>query len=184
MGTLESPFGMRWSTFLMVLVILGLVGVVRRRPLVALAAVGAWTGGFEVVYRFWDIMRWHEWWGLNDLMWEAAALVAWVLLALRLGVRPSAFWVTVTIACFGVWITTGYTYNYVGQPYPFSLQAEIENVTTKTAWAMAYLVGAWRLGVGDPSAGLRAARSWAFPVEPAERSERAEALDPEPGRAG
>jgi hypothetical protein len=155
MGLLESPLGMRWTTLLMVLVILVVIGVGRRRPLVAVAAVGAWTGGFEVVYRFWDIVRWHEWWGLHDLMWEAAALVAWVILAHALGVRPSAFWLTVTLLGFGIWITTGYTYNYVGQRYPFSVTAEIQNVATKTAWAIAYLVGAWRLGIGDPAAWLR-----------------------------
>jgi len=156
MGVLESPWGMRWSTLLMVLVILAVIGVLRRQPVIAVAAVAAWTGGFEVVYRLCDIARWHEWWGFNALLWEATALAGWVLAAHLLGIRPSPFWLTVTLAGFGVWITTGYTYNYVGQHYPFSAQGEIENVATKTAWAMAYLVGAWRTGTGDPRRWLRA----------------------------
>jgi len=150
MNVLESPFGMRWSTFVTAVAILLLIGGVRRRPDLAIVAVVAWTGGFEVVYRFWDIVRWQEWWAWTSWAWEAAALVGWVLLAHAIGIRPSPFWLTVTLACFGVWISTGYVYNHTGQTYPFQPFAEIENVAAKTAWAMAYLVGAWRVRGPSP----------------------------------
>lgn len=160
MNVLESPFGMRWSTFLTAVVVLLLIGVVRRRPDLAVVAVVAWTGGFEVVYRFWDIVRWHEWWAWNSWFWEAAALVGWVVLAHVIGIRPSPFWLTVTLACFAIWISTGYTYNYTGQTYPFQVLPEIENVAAKTAWATAYLVGAWRVQTVPAWQRLRLDRYW------------------------
>src|SRR5262249_57382769 len=128
MNVLESPFGMRWSTFLTAVVVFLLIGAVRRRPDLAVVAVVAWTGGFEVVYRFWDIVRWHEWWAWNSWLWEAAALAGWVLLAQSVGIRPSLFWLTATVLCFAIWIATGYRYNYVGQKAPFQVLGEIENV--------------------------------------------------------
>lgn len=163
MGLLESPLEMRWTTLLMALLVVFLIGVIRRRPDLAVVAVVAWTGGFEVVYRFWDIVRWQEWWAWNSWFWEAAALAGWVVLAHSVGIRPSPFWLTATLLCFAIWIATGYRSNYAGQKAPFQVLGEIENVSAKTAWAMAYLVGAWRVRTpppwhrwqrGQPPAGL------------------------------
>lgn len=163
MGLLESPLEMRWTTLLMALLVVFLIGVIRRRPDLAVVAVVAWTGGFEVVYRFWDIVRWQEWWAWNSWFWEAAALAGWVVLAHSVGIRPSPFWLTATLLCFAIWIATGYRSNYAGQKAPFQVFGEIENVSAKTAWAMAYLVGAWRVRTpppwhrwqrGQPPAGL------------------------------
>ena len=150
MGLLESPLGMRWTTLLTALLMVFLVGVIRRRPDLAGVAVVAWAGGFEVVYRFWDIVRWQEWWAWSSWFWEAAALAGWVFLAQSVGIRPSLFWLAATLLCFAIWISTGYRYNYVGQKAPFQVLGEIENVSAKTAWAMAYLVGAWRVRTPPP----------------------------------
>src|SRR6266567_8063331 len=161
MGSLlESPFGMRWTTVLTAAAILVLIGIVRRRPDLAVVSVVAWIGGFEVVFRFFEVLRWQQWSGLLDLAWMAAALVGWPILALALGIRPSPAWVAVTAIAFAVWITTGYDYNLPqtagGSLRPIRPLPEVENVLAKTAWAMAYLVGAWRLppwGRAAPRAG-------------------------------
>jgi len=148
-GLLESPFGMRWTTMLMAGAILLLIGIWKRRPLIAVAALLAWAGGFEVIFRALDILRWREWWAISAWAWEAAALAGWVIAAYALGVRPSIPWVAVTVATLGVWLATGFDYNLpqtvAGRHQVIRWWPEILNVIAKTAWGMAYMLGALSL---------------------------------------
>jgi hypothetical protein len=50
-GLLQSPLGMRWTTLALAVAILLVVGALGRRPDLAVVALMAWVGGFEVVYR-------------------------------------------------------------------------------------------------------------------------------------
>lgn len=127
----------------MALLMLVLIGAVRRRPDLAVVAVIAWAGGFEVVYQAVDLVHWRHWWQLNAWGWEAAALAGWVFLAPAVGIRLEWPWVALTLLCFGIWVATGFDYNYTPSR-PFSVGAEIKNEVTKTVWALMYLVGAWR----------------------------------------
>ncbi len=146
---------MRWTTLVTGIVILAVIGLVRRRPDLAIVSVVAWAGGFELTYGVLDTLYWHP----GDRVkwvaeaWQAGALVGWVLLAHKMGIRPSPAWVAVTVIALAVWLTTipGVTSGFVsnapqaGQTGPLLVVPEIENVVAKTAWAIAYAVGAWRV---------------------------------------
>lgn len=145
---------MRWTTLATGIGILVVIGLVRRRPDLAIVSAIAWAGGFEAVYGIVDTLYWHptdtvKW---TAEAWQTAALVGWVVLAHALGIRPSPAWVAVTAIAFAVWLTTipGLTNGFVsnapqaGQKGPLMVVPEIENVIAKTSWAMAYAVGAWR----------------------------------------
>jgi hypothetical protein len=146
---------MRWTTLVTGIVILVVIGLVRRRPDLAIVSAVAWAGGFEVTYGVIDTLYWHP----TDTAkwvaeaWQGAALIGWVVLAHAMGIRPSPTWVAVTVIAFAVWLTTipgvtdGFIYNapQAGQTGPLLVVPEIENVVAKTAWAMAYAVGAWRV---------------------------------------
>jgi hypothetical protein len=103
-----------------------------------------------VVYRLADIVRWHEWWAWNALMWEAAALAGWGALAHVVGIRPSAPWMAVTAACFGVWAISGFDYKILAPGRPFVVGPEVKNVIAKTAWGLMYLDAAWRARRSPP----------------------------------
>lgn len=152
---IESPLGMRWTTLATAIAVLVVIGLVKRRPDLAIVSVVAWAGGFESTYGSIDTLYWHptdaaKW---NAEAWQAAALVGWVLLAHAMSIRPSPAWVAVTAIAFAVWLTTipGLTNGFVsnapqaGRNGPLLIVPEIENVVAKTAWAMAYAVGAWRV---------------------------------------
>lgn len=151
---------MRWTTLATGIVILVVIGLVRRRPDLAIVSAIAWAGGFEAVYGIVDTVYWHPGDGPRWVAeaWQAAALAGWVLLAHAMGIRPSAPWVVVTVIAFALWITTipgltsGFVYNapQAGHNGPLLVIPEIENVTAKTAWAMAYAVGAWRAAEKPP----------------------------------
>jgi hypothetical protein len=144
-GLLESPFGVRWTTLITAVAIVAVMGIWRRRPFVACVVILAWLGGFEVAFRLLDILRWHEWSAWAGWLWEAAALIGWLLAAHAFGIRPSRLWVAVTALVFVVWWLSGYDYNLpntaAGQGLPIRWAGEVENVTAKTAWAMAYIAG-------------------------------------------
>lgn len=150
MTMLESPFGMRWTTLLLAVTILALVGIGRLRPFIALVTVVAWTGGFEFTYRAFDILRWHEWWGWNAWAWEAAALIGWVLLAHFVGIRPGGWSLAVAVATFAFWVATGFDSNILAPHRPFSWGSEIKNVIAKDSWGLAYGIAAWRSQFPDP----------------------------------
>jgi hypothetical protein len=145
---------MRWTTLATGIVLLIVIGLVRRRPDLAVVSVVAWAGGFEAVYGVLDTVYWHP----ADTVkwvaeaWQTAALAGWVALAYAMGVRPSPAWVAVTVIAFAVWLSTipGLTSGFIsnapqaGQTGPLLVVPEIENVVAKTSWAIAYAVGAWR----------------------------------------
>jgi hypothetical protein len=145
---------MRWTTLATGIVLLLVIGLVRRRPDLAVVSAVAWAGGFEAVYGILDTLYWHP----TDTVkwvaeaWQTAALAGWVGLAYAMGVRPSPAWVAVTVIAFAVWLSTipGLTNGFIsnapqaGQTGPLLVVPEIENVVAKTAWAIAYAVGAWR----------------------------------------
>ncbi len=152
---IESPLGMRWTTLATGVALLVVIGLVRRRPDLAVVSAVAWAGGFELTYGIIDTLYWHprdaaRW---TAEAWQAAALIGWVLLAHAMGIRPAPAWVAVTVIAFAVWLTTipgvtgGFVYNapQAGQTGPLLVVPEIENVAAKTAWAIAYAVGAWRV---------------------------------------
>jgi hypothetical protein len=152
---IESPFGMRWTTLVTGIAILAVIGLVKRRPDLAIVSAVAWAGGFELTYGTIDTLYWHpadraKW---TAEAWQAMALVGWVLLAHAMGIRPSPAWVAVTVIAFAVWLTTfpGLTNGFVsnapqaGQTGQLYVVPEIENVVAKTAWAISYAVGAWRV---------------------------------------
>jgi hypothetical protein len=157
-SALESPFGMRWTTFVTALGIVAAIGVVKRRPDLAIVATVAWAAGYEVTFITLENLYWHpadvtKWVCVG---WEAAALGGWIVLAVYLGIRPSVFWTALTAVGFAVWLTTipgiadGFLYNLpqVGEParnQPIRLVPELENVITKTTLAVALLLGAWRV---------------------------------------
>src|SRR5205085_7557443 len=55
----ESPFGMRWTTLATGVLILLVIGVIRRRPDLAVISAVAWAGGFEATYGIIDTVYWH-----------------------------------------------------------------------------------------------------------------------------
>lgn len=145
---------MRWTTLATAIVVMVVIGLVRRRPDLAVVSVVAWLGGFEAAYGILDTLYWHpagavKW---TAEAWQAAALIGWVLLAHAMGIQPSPPWTAVTVIAFAVWLTTipGVTSGFVsnapqaGQTGPLMIVPEIENVVAKTAWALAYAVGAWQ----------------------------------------
>ncbi len=144
MNVTVSPLGIRWSTLAAGLLILTLIGGARRRPDLAVVAAVASAGGFEIVYQAVDLVHWRHWRQLTAWGWEAAALAGWVFLAQSVGIRLRWPWVTLTALCFGLWVVTGFDYNYT-PARPFIVGAEIKNEVTKTAWAVMYLVGAWQV---------------------------------------
>lgn len=167
---IESPFGMRWTTLVTGIAILVVIGLVRRRPDLAIVSAVAWAGGFEATYGVIDTLYWHPGQSARWVAeaWQAGALVGWVLLAHAMGIRPSGPWVAVTAVAFAIWLTTipgvtnGFIYNapQAGQTGSLLVVPEIENVTAKTAWALAYAVGAWR---------VKTAPFWRRPGPPPER---------------
>src|SRR4029079_1980647 len=62
----------------------------QRSPLLALVTVLAWASVFEIAYNATGTLL--HGWPLAYLVWLAAALGGWVLLAWRLGVVPSRVW--------------------------------------------------------------------------------------------
>jgi len=146
---------MRWTTLATGVAMLVVIGLVKRRPDLAVVSAVAWAGGFELTYGIADTLYWHPQDASRWIAeaWQAAALIGWVLLAHAIGIRPSPAWVAVTVIAMAVWMTTipgvtsGFIYNapQAGQTGPLLLVPEIENVVCKTSWAIAYAVGAWRV---------------------------------------
>ena len=141
--------GIRWTTVLMAVAILLLVGGLRRRPFLAVVTTVAWASAYEIVFRAFDLAAHHldgslpvE---LQAWLWQAVATVSWPLLAHVLGVRP--YWPLVVVCglAFAVWLWGGFWYDWRGQPYGLLLGDEILNVVTKTGLGVAYLVGAFRI---------------------------------------
>jgi hypothetical protein len=130
----------RWSTVLLGLLVLALVGWRTRRPALACVALLAWLSLYEVVWQGCDVLIRHR--GLTAYGWLVLALAAWPLLAHQLGVRPHPLGLAVCAAGFVAWLALGFHYNWFGEPRPVAIVPEGLNVLTKTALGVAYLAGA------------------------------------------
>ena len=140
---LQLPFGpIRTSTVVTALVLFISVAVVRRDLLRPVVVVVAWTGFFEILYQAVGIIGFH--WPLSNFVWEAGALAGWIILAGVLGFWPDWQVSLLFVALMLVWIASGYHYNVAGQSAPINARDEILNEASKTALAVAYLVGALR----------------------------------------
>ncbi|HXC77196.1 MAG TPA: hypothetical protein VNU19_09095 [Candidatus Acidoferrum sp.] len=126
----------RISTIVAALVIFGVVGIWRRRPLVGLVAMMAWISAFEILYNAAGVVVLHT--PLGAFAWEVAALLGWVVAADLLGIRPP-WWALVPFLLLSViWIVTGFHSNLPARS--FSLRDEVLNEATKSALAAAYLI--------------------------------------------
>jgi hypothetical protein len=130
----------RWSTVLLGLLILALVGWRTRRPTLACVALVAWLSLYEVIWQGCDVLPRHR--DLTAYGWLVLALAAWPLLAYQLGVRPHPVGLAVCAAGFAAWLALGFQYNWFGEARPVAIVPEALNVLTKMALGVAYLAGA------------------------------------------
>jgi len=120
----------------------------QRSPLLALVTVLAWASVFEIAYNATGTLL--HGWPLAYLVWLAAALGGWVLLAWRLGVVPSRVWLAGVAVVWTVWVVAGFESNAPlgpgpGHPATFNVAGEVMNELAKSLLAAGYLVGALRL---------------------------------------
>src|SRR5215510_9487724 len=93
---IESPWGVRWSSLAMLAVILIVVTVVRRRPLLALAAAMGWLVSYEIMFEATDMLVHHKWaqqWGWGFWLLTVAG---WPFFAHAMGVRPRLGWMALS----------------------------------------------------------------------------------------
>lgn len=164
MGPADSALSLRWpwvlfpavgairvSTVLTALAILAIVWWRRRSPLIAIVAVMAWASAFEIAFNAVGAAV-HGWSG-GYLVWLAAALAGWVVLAAVLHVVPDWRLSLAAALVALVWVVTGFAVNAPGPgsvsgfTTSFSIAAEAFNEVTKMVLGAAYLVGALRATV-------------------------------------
>ena len=150
------PIGsIRTSTLISAVVLFLAIVIARRDPLRGVVAVVAWTALFEIVYQAVGIVGFH--WAVGNWIWETGALAGWLILASVLGISPDWRVMILFIVLMAVWIATGYHYNVAGQISPINVRDELLNEASKSALALAYLIGALRRSATEfasPSAGL------------------------------
>lgn len=140
---LYVPFGhVRLSTAVLTGVVLAAVLLRTRRPHVAVVAIMAWLSGFEIIWQTGEYAFGRV--PLSYELWFVAAVISWVALAHVLGIRPDPWLTAVFAVTFAVWVALGFHSNWPGQP--FSLRDEVLNEVSKTALALAYLLGGVRAG--------------------------------------
>lgn len=133
----------RITTVLAAVAILAIVGVLRRRPWLAVVAVMGWVSAYELIFNAVGIYVFG--WPHGSFLWYAAAISAWVVLAYREGIRPSRFWLLIFATTWIPWLLEGFHSNIpVGRSW--DSWGELWNEVGKTALALAYLVGVLRLG--------------------------------------
>lgn len=134
------PFGIevRTSTLIFSAIVLGGVAWRTRSPLRGFVALAAWISAYEVLYSWTEVLLGR--WGILNAL-SICALLGWVVLALWMGHRPSWPWLVVFIVLWMIWIALGFHANVHGGRPSFSLLQEVMNVATKSALAIAYLVG-------------------------------------------
>jgi hypothetical protein len=131
----------RASTVIAALITFGAISFRRRNPWVALVVVLAWASAFEIVYDVVGVAAFN--WPLSPFVWQAAALLGWVILASVLGVRPDWRISMVFLTLMAAWAVTGFHLNQPGTS-SIDLRAEVLNEAAKSTLAFAYLVGALR----------------------------------------
>ncbi len=124
----------------------------RRSPLLAVVAVFAWAAAYEIAFTALGTAL--HGWSAAYLLWLAAALAGWVILAAVMHVAPDRWFLIATLVAALVWIATGFHANSptgsgsAGFDREFSLTDDVLNELTKTLLAAAYLVGALRAPAG------------------------------------
>lgn len=142
MSTIETPFGIRWTSLAMALAI---VTLVRGRPLLGVVTAMGWGTTFEAVFQITSVLVHRDalWWhSLTSESWWLWTVIGWSLAAHLAGVRPHLSWLAITALLYALWIEQGFWFNYVGQAGPVNWWFEGLNVGTKTALGVAYLLGA------------------------------------------
>jgi hypothetical protein len=137
----------RVSTIVMAVAITAVVVWRRRSPASALIAVMAWASAYEV--GFVTIGTLLHGWPAAYLVWLAAALAGWVVLAQVWGVVPDRRLLLATAVLTLAWIATGFEANAPNAAGPgfaklFSPLDEVFNEGTKTLLGLAYLAGGLR----------------------------------------
>lgn len=138
----------RISTVLTVVVLLAWVGVVRRRPLLAVFAVAGWLVAFEILFNWSSTLALGASWRISardTVLWGG-----WVFAAYFAEVRPDTRLVGVAAVFWVVWLLTGFHFNLVGNP-GIDWPAEAINEATKTALALAFLIGALKVPAAEPA---------------------------------
>lgn len=129
----------RTSTVAAAVLILLVVAVYGRRPWLAVVAVMGWLSAYELVFNAVGVIVFG--WPHGSFLWFGAAMSAWVVLAYREGIRPSRFWLLIFLLAWIPWLLEGFHSNIpVGRPW--DAWGEVWNEITKTALALAYLLGA------------------------------------------
>jgi len=123
-----------------------------RSILLAVVTVFAWAAAYEGAFTALGTAL--HGWSAAYLLWLAAALAGWVILAAVMHVAPDRWFLIATLVVAIVWIATGFHANSPtgsgsgGFDREFSLTDEVLNELTKTLLAAAYLVGALRAPAG------------------------------------
>ena len=132
----------RLSTVLAALAVFGIVLWRKRSPLLAIVAVIAWAGAFELIYNTIGTVMFG--WPLAQLVWNFAALAGWILLASVLGIWPESWALVAFLILMTGWVLTGFHSNIPGSNARFDVAGELFNETSKSMLAVAYLIGALR----------------------------------------
>lgn len=135
------------STIVTAVVIAVVVTWRRRSPATALIAVMVWTSAYEVGFVTLGTLL--HGWSAAYLLWLAAALAGWIILAHVWGVAPDRRLLLATAVLAFAWIATGFVANSPtvagpGFAKPFSPLDEALNEGTKTLLGLAYLAGGLR----------------------------------------
>lgn len=119
----------------------------RRSPVTALIAVMAWAAAYEVCFVSLGTLL--HGWSIGYLVWLAAALAGWIVLAQVWGVLPDRRLLLATGLLTLAWIAAGFEANSASLAGPgyskaFSPLDEALNEGTKTLLGLAYLAGGLR----------------------------------------
>jgi hypothetical protein len=136
----------RATTVIAALTVFGAISIRRRNPMLALVTVLAWASAFEIVYDAVGVIAFA--WAFSPFVWQTAALLGWVILAALVGVRPDWLIGIVFLVLMAAWAFTGFRFNLPGTT-TFDARAEFLNEAAKSTLALAYLVGALRVGDGS-----------------------------------
>jgi hypothetical protein len=152
----------RWTTVLAFTACI-VVGAYRFGLVRGVLASMAGISSFEIVFNATGAFIHH--WPFGPLLWMGAALMAWPILALREGIRPSAELVVAFAFGWVAWIVQGFTFNVASHDLRTpDFLAESLNATTKSllvmAWALPSLGWIRKLGSRLQS------RARTFPAEP------------------
>jgi hypothetical protein len=145
MSLIETPFGIRYTSLATSILIVLVVGVARRRLWLGIFTAMGWGTSFELAFQIVGILAHHEGHWLRELAgesWWLWTVIGWSFCAHLAGVRPHLIGLAAFALLMALWVSQGFWFNYPGQPGPVNWTNEGLNVTTKTALAVAYTLGA------------------------------------------